>query len=114
MAPCSLTSRAIRLGRSSHRSVARGQPPPPLRKWSIQSGPPQPATARGERTDACAADPFAITRNWVDVGRIRTMPVRPAMAPDVIGDLPERCESSLLARIIEDPAIRLAHEGAFA
>jgi hypothetical protein len=32
----------------------------------------------------------------------------------VIGDLPERLESSLLERIIEDPAIRLAHEGAFA
>jgi len=37
-----------------------------------------------------------------------------SLASDVIGDLPERLEPSLLARIIEDPAIRLAHEGAFA
>jgi len=32
----------------------------------------------------------------------------------VIGDLPDRRESSPLARIIEDPAIRLVHEGVFA
>jgi hypothetical protein len=32
----------------------------------------------------------------------------------VIGDLTDRSESSPLARIIEDPAIRLAHKRAFA
>jgi hypothetical protein len=32
----------------------------------------------------------------------------------VIGDPPDRSESSRLAGIIEYPAIRLAHEGAFA
>jgi hypothetical protein len=32
----------------------------------------------------------------------------------VIGHLTDRRKSRLLAGIIEDPAIRLAHEGAFA
>jgi len=32
----------------------------------------------------------------------------------MIGDLTDRHESGRLARIIEDPAIRLAHEGGFA
>jgi len=37
-----------------------------------------------------------------------------SLASDVIGDLPDRCESSPLARIIENTAIRLADEDPFA
>jgi len=36
------------------------------------------------------------------------------LSSDVIGDVTDPRESSRLARIIEDPAIRLADEGLFA
>jgi len=51
------------------------------------------------------------------LGRRRPPPdrARPSrQASDVIGDLSDCRESSPLVCIIEDPAIRLAHEGAFA
>jgi len=77
-----------------------------------------PATKKDEGLAAILpADPFALPRlhqELVDVGRIPTTLLHPGLASDGIGDLPARRESSPLARIIEDPATRLAHEGAFA
>jgi len=47
------------------------------------------------------------------IGRIQTT-LSPAWLPTSSAICPIAANRSLLARIIEDPAIRLAHEGAFA
>ncbi len=78
-------------------------------------GPPQPKKTRGQRTQQPLAPLLYPDFTQELIGWPHPDHARPSsLASDVIGGLPDRCESSPHARNIKDPAIRLAHEGAFA